>query len=216
MAVLSGPEIQRLVESGSIVITPFEPKRVNSNSYNLRLSPTLTVYEKGMAHHNYMDQLSAACRLKSNLLKPWQTHHVPEDLDMAVAEKCISFEIPKHGFVMYPGVLYLGSTMEYTETPDHKPTIDGRSSVGRLGLTTHVTAGFGDQGFKGTWTLELSVVQPLRVYAGVEICQISYETIVGEPKPYAGKYQGQRPPQPSGLWREFQQHGKTALLDQQL
>lgn len=201
MSVLSGPEIQRLVDLGEIVITPFDPKRVNSNSYNLRLSPQLTVYEKGWMYHTAIAKQE---RERQTTLASWITvPYIPDTLDMAQPERHVSFEIPPEGIVLYPGVLYLGSTMEYTETPDHVPTIEGRSSVGRLGLTTHVTAGFGDQGFKGTWTLELSVVQPLRVYAGVEVCQIVYSTIQGAPKRYAGKYQGQRPPQVSGLWREF-------------
>lgn len=205
MPVLSGPEIVDCVTVGTIVITPFDLRRVNSNSYNLRLGRQLTVYRKGIEHHhdigNYFRDRGTVTAGK------WpKPPFLPEPLDMAKPEEHVTFEIPEDGFVLYPGVLYLASTMEYTETPQHVPTIEGRSSVGRLGLTTHVTAGFGDQGFKGTWTLELAVVQPLRIYAGVEVCQIVYNTVEGAPKPYDGKYQGQQPPQVSGLWREFQKN----------
>lgn len=90
------------------------------------------------------------------------------------------FEIPEEGFVMMPGELYLGSTVEYTETHSHLPILDGKSSVGRLGIDIHATAGIGDIGFCGYWTLELSVAKPVRVYAGMPIGQIIYHTAEGE------------------------------------
>lgn len=71
------------------------------------------------------------------------------------------------------------------------PFIEGRSSVGRLGISIHVTAGFGDVGFIGRWTLEISVIHPIRVYAGVEICQIAFTDIVGEFDLYTGRYANQ-------------------------
>jgi len=110
----------------------------------------------------------------------------------------------KSGLVLIPGRLYIGSTVEYTETHDCVPCIEGRSSVGRLGINIHATAGFGDVGFKGTWTLEISVVEPVRIYPGVQICQISYDTVVGEIMPYTSeKYLGQREPRPSRMWKEL-------------
>ena len=84
--------------------------------------------------------------------------------------------------------------------------LEGRSSVGRLGIFIHATAGFGDVGFDGYWTLELSCVQPVRIYPGVEICQIYYHTIDGEYVPYrSGKYQGNTGVQPSMLWKDFRE-----------
>jgi dCTP deaminase len=84
--------------------------------------------------------------------------------------------------------------------------LEGRSSVGRLGLAVHITAGFGDDGFAGQWVLELATTHPLKVYPGVAICQVAYTAIVGESSAYRGKYQGQRGPVPSGLWKEFAQN----------
>ncbi|MEZ6066808.1 MAG: hypothetical protein R3B90_14135 [Planctomycetaceae bacterium] len=85
------------------------------------------------------------------------------------------------------------------------PMIEGRSSVGRLGLFVHVTAGFGDVGFSGYWTLEMFAVQPIRVYPGVEIAQIFYHTVEGDITEYASeKYQHNRDIQPSLLYREFE------------
>ena len=82
--------------------------------------------------------------------------------------------------------------------------IEGRSSVGRLGLFVHVTAGFGDVGFCGYWTLEMFAVQPVRIYAGVPICQIFYHQICGDITEYVSdKYQHNRDIQPSLLFKEL-------------
>jgi dCTP deaminase len=113
--------------------------------------------------------------------------------------------IPPEGIVLEPGHLYLGATVEHTETYNLVPFIEGRSSVARLGLSIHLTAGFGESNFQGTWTLEMTVVYPLRVYAGVELCQIGYSPLVGESTDYKGKYQGQTGPKASQLWKEFQE-----------
>lgn len=90
------------------------------------------------------------------------------------------FEIPKGGFVLQPNTLYLGVTMEYTETHKHVPFLEGKSSTGRLGIDIHATAGKGDVGFCNTWTLEISVAQPVRVYAGMPIGQLIYFDVAGE------------------------------------
>lgn len=89
-------------------------------------------------------------------------------------------DIPEDGLVLKPGELYLGSTVEYTETHNLVPMLEGRSSFGRLGLLVHVTAGFGDSGFCGTWTLELYALRPIRVYAGQRIAQIYYHELSGQ------------------------------------
>lgn len=89
------------------------------------------------------------------------------------------FEIPAEGFVLQPGQLYLGVTEEYTETHKHVPFLEGKSSVGRLGIDIHATAGKGDVGFCNTWTLEISVTQAVRVYAGMPIGQLIYFEVSG-------------------------------------
>ena len=112
--------------------------------------------------------------------------------------------IPESGFTLRPGTVYLGKTVEYTETHNLVPLLDGRSSTGRLGLTASVDAGFGDIGFKGNWTLELSVVQPLVIYPNMKICQISYNTITGDTDiVYNGKYQNSKEILPSKLYEDF-------------
>ena len=125
-------------------------------------------------------------------------------LDLKKEHKVKTVLIPQEGLVLEPGKLYLGRTVEYTKTEKLVPMIEGRSSIGRLGLFIHITAGFGDVGFRGFWTLEIFCVQPIRIYAGVEICQIFYHTIEGEYVNYASsKYQNNQGIQPSLLYKEF-------------
>ena len=114
-------------------------------------------------------------------------------LDPKKDNPVIDIEIPEEGYILRPGVLYLGTTEEYTETIGLIPNIDGRSTTGRLGIEIHRTAGFGDNGFKGKWTLEITVTHPVIVYAGMEIGQIYYEEINGDSSmTYNGKYQNQK------------------------
>ncbi len=130
-----------------------------------------------------------------------------EDEVLDMARPCATREliIPETGLLLEPGRLYLGKTYEFTETHNLVPMLEGRSSVGRLGVCIHVTAGFGDAGFKGCWTLELFCVQPVIVYPFVEICQIYYHEIDGSVTEYAsGKYQNSRTILPSRLYTEFQ------------
>ena len=112
--------------------------------------------------------------------------------------------IPTEGLVLAPNQLYLGRTFERTATHGLVPMIEGRSSVGRLGLFVHVTAGFGDVGFCGYWTLEMFAVQPVRIYPGVPICQIFYHEIAGKISEYdSDKYQHNRDIQPSLLYKDL-------------
>ncbi len=98
----------------------------------------------------------------------------------------------------------LGRTVEYTKTKNLVPMLEGRSSVGRLGMFVHVTAGFGDVGFEGFWTLEIFCVQPVKIYPNVEICQIYYHNIEGEYEKYiSGKYQKNKEIQPSFIYKDF-------------
>ena len=134
-------------------------------------------------------------------------------LDLKQPNRYRRLEIPEDGLVLSPNQIYLARTVEMTETHNLVPMIEGRSSLGRLGLFVHVTAGFGDTGFRGFWTLEMFAVQPLRIYAGIQICQIIYHTLEGKVSQYEStKYQNNRDIQPSLLYREF---GKTED-DQQL
>lgn len=127
-------------------------------------------------------------------------------LDMKKPNSATQLTIPEEGLLLESNRLYLGRTVEHTRTENLVPMLEGRSSIGRLGLFVHITAGFGDVGFNGFWTLEIFCVQPIRVYAGVEICQIFYHTLEGEYSSYnSGKYQNNKGIQPSMLYKDFQE-----------
>jgi dCTP deaminase len=177
MSILTGPEIKRLAEGNfgvkgeRITIRPFTPAHCGANSYDVRLGDSLRCYSR--------DPLDA----RPFMLDPFasnMTHEVTPDAD-------------EHGpfWVLEPGRLYLGTTREYTETHGLVPVLYGRSSIGRLGLFIHVTAGFGDDGFCGHWTLELVAVHAVKVRPGMQIGQLIYHTLSGDRQPYRGRYQDQ-------------------------
>jgi dCTP deaminase len=117
------------------------------------------------------------------------------------------FEIPEDGYVLQPNQLYLGVTLEYTETHAHIPFLEGKSSTGRLGIDIHATAGKGDIGFCGNWTLEISCKIPVRIYTGMPIGQLIYfpvegEVLVSYDKKKNAKYSGQpNRPVESMMWK---------------
>jgi dCTP deaminase len=133
--------------------------------------------------------------------------YVDEVLDAKKHNTIAHFEIGDDGFVLQPNMLYLGVTQEYTETHNHVPFLEGKSSTGRLGIDIHATAGKGDVGFCGNWTLEISVKQPVRVYHGMPVGQLIYFPVDGtievpyNRKPNA-KYSGQpNRPVESMMWK---------------
>ncbi|HZY70574.1 MAG TPA: dCTP deaminase [Thermoplasmata archaeon] len=147
--ILSDRKIGEAIRDGRIVIRPFRPECLGSNSYDVHLGRYLATYRDGA-------------------------------LDARSANPVDEFKIPKRGFVLVPGQLYLGVTEEYTETHGFVPFLEGKSSVGRLGVDIHSTAGKGDVGFCNYWTLEMSVKLPVRIYAGMPIGQLIYFEVSGE------------------------------------
>lgn len=106
--------------------------------------------------------------------------YVNRELDAKKHNPIELFEIPDEGFILQPNTLYLGVTLEYTESHSHVPFLEGKSSTGRLGIDIHATAGKGDVGFCNTWTLEISVTQPVRIYHGMPIGQLIYFKVDGD------------------------------------
>ncbi|MBX7469086.1 dCTP deaminase [Streptomyces sp. MAG02] len=123
-------------------------------------------------------------------------------IDAHRANATRSVLIGKDGYVLQPGELYLGHTVEEIGSDVFVPLLFGRSSVGRLGLFVEITAPIGDIGFHGQWTLMLSPIRPLRVYAGMKIGQVMFFVSTGDVDLYRGKYQGATGPQPSRYWRD--------------
>lgn len=153
---LSGRAILKAVEAGDIVIEPLNRQHVGANSVDLTLANKLVVYDFdtmfGLPHR---------------------------ELDMKVKPRTRMVEIPRDGLVLEPGKLYLAMTNEIAGTRrGYVPCIEGRSSVARLGLFVHITAGFGDVGFVNRWTLEMVATHPIRIYAGVRICQVYFSPVV--------------------------------------
>ena len=176
-----------------INIDPFKESRMNPNSYNLTLHKHLKVYALAA------NMMLIARHFPSQGVNPERPKTGPLSLDARKDTPTVDIEIPEEGIVLEPGVLYLGRTVEHTEAFNCVPSIEGRSSIGRLGISVHLTAGFGDVGFCGTWTLEIAVVHPVRVYAGMEVCQICYHTVSEDHMDYKGRYLGQKDPTASRL-----------------
>jgi dCTP deaminase len=142
-------------------------------------------------------------------LGEWLAMYKEEILDAKLHNHVNYFRIPKEGLILVPSKLYLGVTKEYTETHRHVPFLEGKSSIGRLGIDIHATAGKGDIGFCNTWTLEISVRQPVRIYAGMPIGQLIYFEVAGEVDiPYnkkkSAKYNKRTTrPVESMMWKNF-------------
>ncbi len=147
--ILSDTRILEEIEKKTIIIEPYNPEQLGSNSYDVHLGKYLAVYKD-------------------------------EILDAKKHNEIFHFEIPEEGYVLHPGQLYLGVTLEYTETHSHVPFLEGKSSTGRLGIDIHATAGKGDVGFCGNWTLEISCKLPVKIYNGMPIGQLIYFPLDGE------------------------------------
>ncbi len=132
-----------------------------------------------------------------------------EILDAKIHNAVRHFEIPKEGLILVPSKLYLGVTEEYTESHAHVPFLEGKSSIGRLGIDIHATAGKGDVGFCNTWTLEISVRQPVKVYAGMPIGQLIYFVVEGDVEVLYNKKKNAKynkrttKPVESMMWKNF-------------
>lgn len=179
--ILTDAEILAAMANGTIVIEPFHREALGTNSYDVHLGKTLMVY----------------------------AHPGPDGvLDCARECPVEAFDIPPEGYVLYPGRLYLAVTEEYTETHKHVPYLDGKSSVARFGISVHQTAGRGDVGFCNHWTMEIGVVHPTRVYAGMPIGQLTYHECGTPLNPYnakpGAKYnQRTDKPMPSRMFKNF-------------
>jgi dCTP deaminase len=142
-------------------------------------------------------------------LGTWLAVYRDEILDARRHNRVARFRIPREGMILVPSKLYLGVTKEYTETHRHVPFLEGKSSIGRLGIDIHATAGKGDVGFCNTWTLEISVRQPVRIYPGMPIGQLIYFEVNGEVQMPYGKRKGAKynrrtvKPVESMMWKNF-------------
>lgn len=187
MSVLADRDIHAAIERGEIVIRPFDPSDVQPASVDLHLDRKFRVFRNN--RYPYID-----------LRQPQPD--LTELLEVRDDEP----------FILHPGEFVLGQTLEWVEIPDDLLAhLDGKSSLGRVGLLIHSTAGYVDPGWKGTLTLELSNVAnlPIALYFGMKIGQISFVRMTGPVEhPYGSpelgsKYQGQSEPTASAFHRDF-------------
>lgn len=219
MAILSGIEIRRQIELGTITIDPFDPKRVNQTSVDLTLGTEVAVYED----FTYCDVASEWNRLEKSAIH--QEHHKaglgglklghpgfgvgPYDgrgltphrmaletaLDTKKPARLRKWTMdPEVGWIICPGVGYLMHTHERVTSSKFNPVLDGKSSIGRLFIQVHVTAGYGEPGFDGQYTLEVTSQFPVRVYPGMRFCQMRFHVVEGEIEDYVerGHYKGDK------------------------
>lgn len=169
----------------------------------------LEFIKKGKIKISPFDEKCLGCNSYDIHLSPNFAQYIDPIIDAKKNNELKHFIIPEEGFVLEPGQLYLGSTVEYTETHDCVPYLEGKSSTGRLGINIHATAGKGDIGFCGHWTLEISTSIPVKIYPGMPIGQITYFKIYGDVKtPYYkkvnAKYSGQcGKPVGSSMYKNF-------------
>lgn len=185
--ILSDSAIKKAVREGRITINPFNEAQLNPASYDLTLGDQVRMYT-GIQHPT----MPGSWRELDARIEP-TTSLITMDPNVGL---CL---LPNHGYLMH--------TREMIGTYDYVPVVDGKSSIGRLFIQIHCTAGFGDPGFFGQYTLEVVVQYPIRVYPGMRIGQIRFHSIEGDvEKPYAGNYTHERAmgPVASHAWRQFE------------
>ena len=189
--ILSKTEIQARILSGEIEISPYDEKYLNPNGYDLHLGPKIL----------YPDLYPAHAKESLDSSNIWDSKREINYRDETIH--------PLFGNIFLPGILYLASTMEYTASHNTVPVFEGKSSIGRMGIDVHICAGFGDVGFCGHWTLEIRVMYPTRLYAGMPIGQLVWHEVKGETEQnykQMGSYSGQSgEPNPTRLWNNFEQ-----------
>ena len=185
--ILSDRDIKVAIESGRIGIDPYVPENVQPSSVDLRVDRVFRVFENHL--YSFIDPKTPQ-----------------PDLTTAKAVE------PDGRFILHPGEFVLGATYERIRLPDDiVARLEGKSSLGRIGLLIHSTAGFVDPGFDGYLTLELANVAnlPIAIYPGMLIGQVSFYHLSSPAEhPYGSqragsKYQGQRGPTPSRIHENF-------------
>ena len=201
--ILTDLAIREAVDKGDIVIDPFDPQQLNPASYDLRLWNGVAVYDAWV--YTCAEDARPDC---GNGLSPYGAYPV---MDPRKQPRVTKFTIEPDGFVLRPGIGYLFATAETVYSKKYIGVVDGKSSLGRLFVQVHCTAGYVDCGFRGNVTLEVTVTHPIVVFAGMRIAQIRFHTMHGEVgKLYSGNYTGEtsRGAVASRAWRQFEKDGR--------
>jgi dCTP deaminase len=180
--ILSDTMILQEMAMGNIIIDPFQKDHLNPNSVDLTLSPACKIYTTRLAlaktYKEIPEDIRAACEVTR--LKTGEYVYF-EPLDIKKKAEVLELTIPKEGYVLKPGEVYLYSCMERIGVKGSiRAKVEGKSSLGRLGLFIHVTAGFIDTGFEGSLVLELVATKPIRIYPYMKVCQVEFARVEGE------------------------------------
>lgn len=206
--ILSDKSIEAAVRSGSIQIDPWTSSQLNPTSYDLTLGTGVTVYDDWVEIDKSDAQLSTNYVYDGTEITRKDTVFNLRGGEPDVTRLSMG---PERGWLLKPGIGYLMHTQERITTSSYVPIVDGKSSIGRLFIQVHITAGYGDPAFDGQYTLEVVAQHPIRVFPGMRIAQIRFHTIEGEVGSlYSGNYVGERAlgAVPSRAWRQFQKEGK--------
>ena len=224
MSVLTGPEIIQEYGTGRIIINPFNSEQMNEKgvSYDVTLMPKLAVMKtagvvlalqhalgiNGLGTRVIPDYDPAYEEVKllyhslHSDCYPEKGGTCPVIVDPANPPELFSYSLAACP-ILVPGVLYLASTNEAIGSDFYEPIIHGKSSLARLGLSVHETAGLGEPGFKYQWTLEMTCTHPIRLYPNMRIGQVVFETVKGEIRTYEGNYRQQEGPTGSRMDKYF-------------
>lgn len=211
MGILLGHQIENDIKSGKIKIEPFNPNNIAINSIDVTILNKLVTYKPiklvktkngtvAMIDKEKLKEMDAYCEILDDII-----------IDPQKNNEIFEIKIPKDGIILMPNILYLGSTVEKAGSDYYIPMYEGRSSKARLGMQSHISAGFGDLGFKSNWTLEITVTQPLKVYPNERVGQVYFmeaddkEVLLANEmkRGYNGKYKDQTEPQASKNHEDF-------------
>jgi dCTP deaminase len=198
--ILTDTAIRQAIDEGGIEIDPFNEVHLNPNSVDLTLGDEVCVYDRWVETFPYEPREDGRYFEKTG-----------KCLDVKEEPRVSRFKIDHDaGWILKPGILYLMHTQERVCSRRYVPVLDGKSSIARLGITIHITAGYGDVNFDGQYTLEVTTQHMVRIYPGMRICQIRFHTLAGEvQRPYneVGHYVGDaaRGAIPSKAWRQLQE-----------
>ncbi len=200
MSILTGHQIRSELATGGIEIDPFDEKRVQPNSVDLTLGTEVRVYTDCV----YCGSGIGKSINVSHYLEP----NAGGLLSVRVENDTVSRQIDETGWLLKPGILYLMHTHERIYSPKFVTQLNGKSSLARLGIIVHFTAAYGDTGFNGQYTLEVSVMHPVIIYAGMAVAQAVFYTCEGEVENYQtkGHYVGKASmgAQPSRSYQQFE------------
>lgn len=178
MAILTGEAIKQEVFLKHINITPYNEKNVQPASIDLTLGQEVKVYSSQTREdEDWAMRLGAKAGASLEFIGSRDRLCSPLDPKQLLETR--SFQIPADGFMIQPGILYLMHTHERIHTNKYVSVLDGKSSIGRLGVVVHLTAGYGDPGFDGQYTLEVSCIHPVILYTGMKIAQMRFHLMHG-------------------------------------